>query len=315
VNRVSSKLRGNLCRPVFCVLFCVEFARHQLLEVQGTLQELLDTVSGALRVENLTALQRGTLSGVVLRLTDMRDAVVALVVALADVGAGGFAGEGSTSTALPFEWTSRVRYYTVVVRSARPALAMVVACPPPCTMHPMLSVAFLLAHARALFSVASSYALPFVHECFLRCGRRRRAVVQAANPTAPDSPLPPGVLAKSTVAVECGDVRLPYGFEFLGASYCGGPHSLVVSIPGDRTRLALFHAVASGSGAGVVGGVSVGKLETLRATAGALGRSLAVTPCSAALTPAAVTASLLACFAGWVLFLTLFCHQFRRRTL
>jgi hypothetical protein len=125
--------------------------------------------------------------------------------------------------------------------------------------------------------------------------------VQPPNATGdPATPLPPAAIAKSSVVLECGEVRLPYGFEFLGSSFCGGPHSLVVTLPGDRSRMAILQTIASGTGVALAGGLAVGKVETIRSAAGALGKAVVATQCSALLGPTAVSSLVLACFAGCV---------------
>ena len=102
------------------------------------------------------------------------------------------------------------------------------------------------------------------------------------------------------VIVECCETRLPYGFEFLGSSFCGGAHRLYLPLPTDRARVNAFQGLASGVGVAVTGGASVGKAETVRHLGGALGHSVMQMECSGSTDAGTITTALTASFAGCV---------------
>ena len=83
-----------------------------LTGLQRTLRARLEQLCLSLRRGSLSAVHRGVLSGIVMKLLDFREAVTGLITALS---AGVPDADKLSPYTTPFDWTSRLRY-TVSVR-------------------------------------------------------------------------------------------------------------------------------------------------------------------------------------------------------
>ena len=87
-------------------------AQTTLTGLQRTLRARLEQLCLSLRRGSLSAVHRGVLSGIVMKLLDFREAVTGLITALS---AGVPDADKLSPYTTPFDWTSRLRY-TVSVR-------------------------------------------------------------------------------------------------------------------------------------------------------------------------------------------------------